>query len=120
MRIIEVLTLVIYALGMTAGQLMFKAASTNSRNNVGDSFVFSLIFNFWFIAAAVLYAALTVMWVWILTFLPLSRAYPFVILSFVLTPLGAALFYGEILTTNYVIGMLLIITGLGVLIFKGA
>lgn len=120
MRIADVVMLVIYALGMTAGQLMFKAASTNSSSNNGGGLILSLMINGWFLAAAVLYAALTVLWVWILTIVPLSRAYPFVIVSFVLTPLGAALFFGETLTANYVIGMLFILTGLGFLIFKGA
>lgn len=111
--------LIVYAVGMSAGQLMFKAASANPGSNNGSGLLFSLMFNGWFIAAAILYAALTVLWVWILTFLPLSRAYPFVILSFVLTPLGAMIFFGETLTANYVIGMVLILMGLGFLIFKG-
>ena len=76
--------------------------------------------NGWFLAAATLYAALTVMWVWILTIVPLSRAYPFVVLSFVLTPLGAAFFFGESLTLEYGIGISVILVGLSFLVLKGA
>ena len=43
-----------------------------------------------FVAAMLLYAALTLLWVWILTFTPLSYAYPFAALAFGMTPLLAA------------------------------
>lgn len=112
--------LIAYAFGMTAGQLMFKAASIDSGKNYGNNFLLSLMANGWFLTAAALYGALTLLWVWILTVVPLSRAYPFVVLSFVLTPLGAALLFGEPLTTNYAIGMALIIIGLFFLVLKGA
>ena len=39
-----------------------------------------------FFVALILYAALTVLWVWILSYTPLSRAYPFLALAFALTP----------------------------------
>ena len=120
MKAPDIAMLILYAFGMTAGQLMFKAASTTSGNNTGNNFIWSLMTNLWFLAAAALYAALTILWVWILTIVPLSRAYPFVVLSFVLTPLGAALFFGESLTANYAIGMVLIVAGLAFLVFKGA
>ena len=120
MKTVEVVILIIYAFGMAAGELMFKAASTTTGNNNGNSFIWSLMTNGWFLTAATFYAALTFLWVWILTTVPLSRAYPFVVLSFVLTPLGAALFFGESLTANYAIGMALILAGLTFLVFKGA
>lgn len=76
--------------------------------------------NGWFLAAAALYAVLTILWVWILTVIPLSRAYPFVVLSFVFTPLGATFFFGESLTLNYGIGISVILVGLSFLVLKGA
>lgn len=120
MKTTHIAMLIVYAFGMAGGQLMFKAASTSQGSSNGSSFIWSLMTNAWFLAAAALYAGLTVVWVWILTVVPLSRAYPFVVLSFVLTPVGAAVIFGESLTVNYAIGMTLILVGLSILIFKGA
>ena len=45
--------------------------------------------------AVALYAAATLLWVRILTTVPLSRAYPFVALAFVLVPAAGYLFFHE-------------------------
>ena len=50
------------------------------------------LLNGYFFVAVILYAALTVLWVWILSFTPLSRAYPFVALAFALTGAWRPLF----------------------------
>jgi drug/metabolite transporter (DMT)-like permease len=65
-----------------------------------------------FIGAILLYVALTVLWVWILTFTPLSRAYPFVALAFALTPLLGGLVFGEPIGTRLILGIVLILGGL--------
>ena len=59
-----------------------------------------------------LYAALTVLWVWLLTFTPLSRAYVFVALAFAVTPLIAAFVFAEPISVRLVIGIGLIFCGL--------
>jgi drug/metabolite transporter (DMT)-like permease len=58
------------------------------------------------------YAALTVLWVWILSFIPLSRAYPFLALAFALTPALGCLVFAERLSMRLVIGIVLILCGL--------
>jgi drug/metabolite transporter (DMT)-like permease len=55
---------------------------------------------------------LTVLWVWILTFTPLSRAYPFVALAFAVTPLLGGLVFGEPIGTRLILGISLILGGL--------
>ena len=62
--------------------------------------------------AVLLYAALSVLWVWLLTFTPLSRAYPFVALAFALTPLLGIFIFGEPFSTRLAIGIALILCGL--------
>src|SRR5262249_3153241 len=79
----QVVILCGYAAGMAAGQILFKLASM--RLAPGDSVVerISGLFQNWlFIAALAIYLALSLLWVWILSFTPLSRAYLFVALSF--------------------------------------
>jgi multidrug transporter EmrE-like cation transporter len=72
----------------------------------------SLLFNVYFVAAVALYIALTVLWVWLLTFIPLSRAYPFVALAFAITPLVGGLLFAEPITAKLLAGIVLLLGGL--------
>jgi drug/metabolite transporter (DMT)-like permease len=72
----------------------------------------SFLFNGYFFVALILYAALSVLWVWILSFTPLSRAYPFVALAFAVTPALGGLVFAEPLSMRLVIGIMLILCGL--------
>jgi hypothetical protein len=76
----QIALLIPYAAGRAAGQLLFKAAALR----LGDGY--PLPSRAPFICAIAFYAALSVLWVWLLTFTPLSRGYPFVAVAFALTP----------------------------------
>jgi multidrug transporter EmrE-like cation transporter len=105
--------LVLYALGMVAGQFLFKLAA--GRDIAGTSLLerfFALLQNGYFLVGVALYFALTVLWIWILTFTPLSRAYPFVALAFAITPLAAAFVFAEPLTTRLLMGIGAVLFGL--------
>ena len=105
--------LLAYAAGMAGGQLLFKAAALRyaSEAPLGERLL-SLVQNVYFLVAVVLYVALTVLWVWLLTFTPLSRAYPFVALAFAITPLLAGFVFGEAVTVRLMLGIGLILCGL--------
>jgi drug/metabolite transporter (DMT)-like permease len=105
--------LLAYAAGMAGGQLLFKGAALRyaSEAPLGERLL-SLVQNVYFLAAIALYVALTVLWVWILTFTPLSRAYPFVALAFAITPLLAGFVFGEAVTTRLMLGIGFILCGL--------
>ena len=110
----QILLLTAYAGGMSAGQLLFKmAANSYGTANVGTGERLLVLFcNLYFLSALVLYAGFALLWVWILSFTPLSRAYPFVALAFVLTPLLAGSLFGETISPRLIIGLLLILGGL--------
>lgn len=105
----QILLLIVYALGMAGGQLLFKSAAVQHGEGAR---VTALVQSPFFVAALVLYAALAVFWVWLLTFTPLSRAYPFVALAFALTPVFASLLFGEVISVRLWLGLLLILAGL--------
>lgn len=110
----QIALLLLYAGGMAAGQLLFKSAALRyaaSAGNTGER-LFGLVQNGSFIAAVVLYAALAILWVWVLSFTSLSRAYPFVAIAFAITPLLGGLVFGEALPLRLFIGLLLILCGL--------
>jgi len=110
----QVLLLLLYAGGMAAGQLLFKSAALRyaaSGGEAGERLI-GLFQNAYFLSALVLYAALTIFWVWLLSFTSLSRAYPFVALAFAVTPLLAGFVFGEALSLRLFIGLLLMLCGL--------
>ena len=108
----QVLLLVGYALGMAGGQLLFKLASQSVPAAGGPERLLALLYNPPFLCAVVLYGALTFLWVWILSFTPLSQAYVFVAVAFAVTPLLAALIFKEQLEPTFFLGLALILAGL--------
>jgi multidrug transporter EmrE-like cation transporter len=109
----QVALLVVYAAGMAVGQMLFKAAALRyPPAGPAAERVLSLVFNGYFLGAVALYVALTVVWVWLLTFIPLSRAYPFAALAFAMTPLLGAAVFAEPITGKLLGGIALVLGGL--------
>jgi multidrug transporter EmrE-like cation transporter len=109
----QIALLAAYAVGMAGGQLLFKTAALQlpGEATLATRFV-SLLQNGFFLGAVALYAALSVLWVWVLTFTPLSRAYPFVAIAFALTPVLGGLVFAEPLSARLLIGLVVIVGGL--------
>jgi drug/metabolite transporter (DMT)-like permease len=109
----QVALLVLYAAGMAGGQILFKAAALRyAPDGTATERTLSLVFNPYFLGAVGLYVALTLLWVWLLTFIPLSRAYPFVALAFAITPLLGGLIFAEPITARLLAGVALLLGGL--------
>ena len=68
-----------------------------------------------FLCTMTTYLALSLIWVWILTFIPISRAYPFLALAIACTPIVGGLIFNEPITLRLVIGLLIIVVGLFVI-----
>lgn len=109
----QVLLLLVYTLGMAGGQLLFKRAAERMDGSLAlGPRLLALALDPWFLTAIAMYGVLTFYWVWILSFTPLSRAYPFVALAVVITPIVGALAFGEPLTTRLVVGLVAILVGM--------
>jgi len=93
------------------GQVLFKLTSERLLAREGGHF-FSIAFDPIFIAALILYGTATLLWIIVLKTVPLSFAYSFMALTFVIVPLLAALFLKEPLTLRYAFGASLIMAGL--------
>lgn len=104
------IVMVLYSLGMACGQVLFKLAAVRSSelDIVRGPWGFA---NLYLILGLILYAGLTLVWVWILKSVPLSKAYPFVALAFVFTPLLSWAIFGELLNFTYLCGISLIAAG---------
>lgn len=108
----QIALLIAYAVGMAGGQFLFKLAALRAPAGAMPDRIVALLGDFVFVAALALYGALAFLWVWILTFTPLSRAYPFVAVAFALTPLLGGFVFGEPLTVRLFVGIAVIFAGL--------
>jgi drug/metabolite transporter (DMT)-like permease len=103
------LELLCFPVAIAAGQILFKRSA--AQIDTGGPWLLELarLPAMW--AAVALYAASTLLWVRILTAVPLSRAYPFVALAFVLVPAAGYLLFDEPINTRYALGTALIVAG---------
>jgi drug/metabolite transporter (DMT)-like permease len=110
---VQILLLCGYAIGMAGGQMLFKLASLRftGEASLGERLL-TLAQNGYFVAALAAYFALSVVWVWILSFTPLSRAYPFVALAFAVTPLLGGLVFSEPMPLRLLVGIGVVLCGL--------
>jgi drug/metabolite transporter (DMT)-like permease len=109
MRVLPLVGLVVTAVCISIGQLLFKI--TAERANVAQS-LFAANVLIILCAAVALYGGATLVWVASLRYVPLTVAYLFMALSFVIVPVLAAVFLHEPLTLRFCAGMLLIIVGI--------
>jgi drug/metabolite transporter (DMT)-like permease len=100
-----------FAVIMGVGQLLFKFAAQDIRIRAEVSLV-SAAFSPWLIAAIFLYAAGTVLWIGILMYVPLNKAYPFALLGAALVPILAVLALGEALSIYYPLGLGVVVIGI--------
>lgn len=96
---------------IAAGQVLFKKTSERLLSRPDSAFI-SILVDPVFIAALTLYGTATLLWIYVLKTVPLSYAYSFMALTFVIVPLFALLFLGESLSWKYAIGSTLIVAGL--------
>jgi multidrug transporter EmrE-like cation transporter len=107
----QFLELAAFPVAMAAGQLLFKRAANQIGTATGTSWVLEVVRQPSMWLALALYGAATLLWVRILTTVPLSRAYPFAALAFVLVPAASYIFFNESLSVRYALGTALIIAG---------
>ena len=106
----------VMAASLGAGQLLFKLAAGDMRARIAVSWLQAAL-SPWLMAALLLYAAATALWLYILAHVPLSKAYPFTLLGVALVPLLARFVLGEPLPGLYVLGLLVVIGGLAIIQF---
>ena len=108
----RVFGLLTVALMLGVGQLLFKIAAERLVIGRGwSAFAWSMVG--WPMAALLLlYAVATVLWVYLLHGLPLSRAYPFIALVFAFVPFLSWLVFRDALDLRYGLGLALMMAGI--------
>jgi multidrug transporter EmrE-like cation transporter len=103
--------LLCFPAAIASGQILFKRAAAQAGTGAGLPWLLDLARLPVMWLAIGLYAASTLLWVRILATMPLSRAYPFVALAFVLVPAAGYFFFAEPVSRWQVVGIALIVTG---------
>lgn len=115
MNIGHIFLLLLFSVGMGAGQLVLKFAATRQSPDSEQNLIariITMVLDWPFVLGAAWYAAMLVYWVWLLTFLPLSKAYPFTLVSLAVAAIGSSIFFQEQLSVRFALGLLVIAGGL--------
>ena len=102
-----------------AAQLAIKSG-TNALNglNTKDGLIvllFKVSFNPGILAGLLLYVVSVAVWIYVLSKVEVSVAYPLLSIGYVINLFMAALLFGELITINKLIGIFLIVLGVCVL-----
>jgi undecaprenyl phosphate-alpha-L-ara4N flippase subunit ArnE len=88
-----------------AGQVLLKIGVSGATTPAG-------FINLRVVGGLTCYVLGTVLWLIALSRMPLSRVYPFTILTFVIVYVAAVMLLGERLTASLVAGLVLVLSGL--------
>lgn len=110
-NILNTLLLMVCTLAVAAGQLLFKQAGLAIRGMGLMQAAVVLAARPEFYAGLAVYAAATLLWIWILGRVSLMQAYPWVGVCVILVPLLSARLFGETAGPFFWLGALLIAVG---------
>lgn len=99
---------------LATGQILFKFAASGIQFGQPKT-----LLSWHLLVALAIYGIATLMWLLVLTRLPLSFAFPFYGLTFLIVPILASIFLGETLRIQTILGGLVIMIGV-VICAKGS
>jgi drug/metabolite transporter (DMT)-like permease len=116
MTLAKIAALVLFAVALASGQILFKAAAQSLKGPIGfdAQSLFQLVLNPFLLLGLAIYALAAVYWVLLLREIDLSKAYLIIALALVLVPLAGTFLFREPFTARLIIGIVLILVGLAV------
>jgi len=120
MHPLQILSLIGFAFLLSVGQLLLKkgvlVAQQQASVSTAAAMLIALVWTWQFWAAISLCGSLVLLWSWMISIIPLSKAYPFVVLAFVFTALLEHYFFGQSLSLKFFAGCFLVAAGLIVIL----
>jgi multidrug transporter EmrE-like cation transporter len=110
-KLINFLSLAIFTTGLAVGQVLFKQVGLTIRGRPPLDGAVGILSHHTFYLAISLYAFCTFLWIWILSRVPLSQAYPWVAIGMAIVPLLGWYIFGERIRPAFWLGVLLILFG---------
>jgi drug/metabolite transporter (DMT)-like permease len=112
MNLANALWLALFTLVLAVGQLLFKQVGLAMKGlSMVDSFAAAARSPALY-AALFLYGGSTLLWIWLLSRLTLSQAYPWAAIGVAIVPLLARLVFGERVAGMYWIGIVFVVVGM--------
>lgn len=109
---INFISLAVFTSMLAAGQLLFKQVGLSIRDQSLIDGVLSVLRQPTLYAALSLYGLATLLWIWILSRVPLSQAYPWVAAGVVIVPMLGWWVFGERVSFTFWVGVLFIVIGI--------
>lgn len=106
------ISLAVFTVLLAIGQILFKQAGLSMRSQPLLEGFLHVARQPWLYAALVLYGFATILWVWILSRVPLTQAYPWVAAGVVIVPLLAIQIFDEKVSPIFWVGAALIAAGI--------
>jgi drug/metabolite transporter (DMT)-like permease len=112
----KIVALVLFAVALACGQILFKAAAQSIKGPIGfdAQTLFQLLSNRFLLLGLAIYVFAALYWVLLLREIELSKAYLIIALALVLVPLAGTFLFREPFSTRLVIGIVVILVGLAV------
>ena len=108
----NIASLAAFTLILAAGQVLFKKVGLAITGLPPAEALLGVLRDPVLYAALVFYGLATLLWIWILSRVPLSQAYPWVAVGIAVVPLLGWYFFGERITPVFWIGLALIVVGI--------
>ncbi|MED1421241.1 EamA family transporter [Bacillus smithii] len=113
---INFVLILVNTLILVSGQFLWKYGMMKSDQSFSSLLgILKLLLSPYILTGLILYGAATVLWLFILSKVPLSVAYPIQSLAYVFALFGAYFLFGETLTSWKIAGVLLIVAGVAMI-----
>jgi multidrug transporter EmrE-like cation transporter len=110
--LINFVSLGIFTLALAAGQLLFKRVALSIIGQPPAAGLLSLFRHPALYTALAIYGASTLLWIWILSRVPLMQAYPWAAAGVAIVPLIGWYAFGERVAPIFWLGVVLILAGI--------
>ncbi|WP_250507449.1 4-amino-4-deoxy-L-arabinose-phospho-UDP flippase [Caballeronia sp. GAFFF3] len=109
MTFLQILYAISCAFIISGGQILFKKAGLEiqSAGSWHSPRALTMIF-----FALAIYGVATLLWINLLRFVDLNKAYSFMALCFIIVPIASHFFFRDVITPGYVVGTSLVVVGL--------
>jgi drug/metabolite transporter (DMT)-like permease len=118
LSLIQIAILSSFSILTASAQMMFKKASMTLPPLTSFDLAFQFVTNIWLVGAIILNVVAIVLWVIVLQKTPLSVAYPFAALAFIIVPFLAWYIHNETISMFQIMGAILIVLGIVVASMK--
>lgn len=112
MNITNAAMILLNAVMLVSGQFLWKLGLVRKENPFESMrSIFELVFSPFILGGLVLYGMTTILWLFILSRVQISVAYPMQSVAYIISAIGAYYLFGESLTWLKILGCLIILIG---------